>query len=317
MECKMKRVTILSATLFLLLLLSCGESAVSMMDPDGANTLSTSDGNPKDAEVCHDNMGNLSTAIHMFFGMNNRYPDSIGELEMIDPKLCSLKCPSCSMLYLYDLSSSGEVWTVTCPLPVKPNHSNVVNGVSSWPPDPSEWSSICHSNMRSLASACAMFYGSENRYPDELRELGTSGIYENWDRPCPGCGELYFYDTNSIGDTYSIHCPMPVDPNHGYVIDGICYWPQDTTGSQNTCRHNMMGLASGFAMFYGSYNRYPEELSELGTSGIMGNWDVPCPACGEIYHYSTDPNGQTYLIQCPLPWDPGHGSIVDGIISWD
>ncbi len=313
----MKKSVVPLALLFLLLLLSCGDSAVSMMDPDGGNPLSVPVDDPGHAEMCHDNMEDLSASIVMFYASTNRYPDSLIELEVIKPGLSGLTCPSCDLLYMYDLSANGEVYTVSCPLPVQPNHGYMVKGHSSWPPDPPAWPGICHSNMSSLASACAMYYGIYNRYPEELRELGTSGIYEFWDNPCPACGELYFYDTNSIGDTYSIYCPMPVVPNHGYVIDGVRYWPPDTSGCEDACRSNMMGLASGIAMFYGSYNRYPEELRELGTSGVMGNWDIPCPGCGEIYNYTTDPTGQTYTIQCPLPWDPGHGSIEDGCISWN
>lgn len=58
----------------------------------------------------------------------------------------------------------------------------------------------------------------------------------------------------------------------------------------------MRSLATGCLMFYGSYNRYPEELSELETSGIMGHWDTPCPGCGELYHYTTDPACTTFVI---------------------
>lgn len=312
----MNKLIVSSALLFILLLLSCGDSAVSMMDPEGCNTLSAPYGEPDYAEMCHDNMEELSTAIFMFYGMNNRYPDSLSELRIIDPELCNLTCPSCSLAYLYDLSSDGDDWMLTCPLPVDPNHGYIENGQSSWPPDPADWPEICHANMRSLASACAMFYGGENRYPEELSELGTSGIYGNWDNPCPACEELYHYSTD-LYSTYSIHCPMPDYPTHGYVIDGICYWPPDPSGGQDACRSNMRSFGSAFAMFYGSYNRYPEHLKELGTSGIMGNWDTPCPSCGELYHYTTDSTGQTYVIQCPLPCDPNHGSIEDGVCSWN
>lgn len=312
----MKKLVLTSALLFILLLLSCGESAVSMMDPDGGNTLSATDGNPGDPEICHENMISLSDAMIPFYGMTGKFPDSLSELEIIDPELCDLRCPSCDLPYIYNLSSSGEVYTITCPLPNDPNHGFVINGQRSWTPDSSLWPSVCHTNMIRLLYGCAGFYGMYNRYPEQLSELGTSGVMEFWMYECPACGELYQYSTDSTCSTYVIHCPLPWDPGHGYIENGHCSWPPDPSEWPSICHNNMRSLASACAMFYGMEGRYPEELSELGTSGIMGNWDVPCPACGEIYHYSTDPTGQTYLIQCPLPWDPGHGFIKDGIISW-
>ena len=285
------------------------------MDPDGGHTFSAPADESGQAEMCHDNMDDLSAAISMFYASTNSYPDSLIELEIVTPGISSLTCPTCNLTYLYDLSSSGDVWTVTCPLPFDPNHGHIVNGHSSWPPDPPAWPGVCHSNMTSLASACAMFYGAENRYPEELSELGTSGIYEFWDNPCPACGELYNYSTD-LYVTYTIHCPMPTDPTHGYVIDGVCSWPPDTSGCQEACRNNMMSLFSGCAIFYGMENRYPVHLKELGISGAMGNWDIVCPSCGELYSYYSDPACTTCVIQCPLPNDPGHGFIDDGVVSW-
>ena len=312
----MNKLFVSSAIFFLLILLSCGDSAISMMDPDGGNTLSALVDDSVHTEICHDNMEDLSSAIIMFYARTNRFPDNLNELEIIEPGISNLTCPSCSLAYLYDLSSSSFIWTVTCPLPDDPNHGYIINGQRSWPPDPQQWPGICHSNMRSLASACAMFYGSENRYPEELSELGTSGFYQFWDNPCPACGKLYKYSTNSVGDTYSIYCPMPTDPTHGYVIDGICYWPPDPGGGVEACRSNMMSLGSGCAMFFGQENRYPVHLKELGISGVMENWDLVCPDCGELYSYYLDSIDSTYVIQCPLPNDPCHGSIEDGMISW-
>ena len=312
----MNKVLVPSLLLFLLLLLSCGDSAISMMDPDGGNTLSAPVDDPGQAELCHNNMRTIGGAIWMFYGMTNRYPDSLSELEIVEPGLCSLTCPSCDLVYLYDLSGNGDVWTITCPIPVDPNHGYMLNGQGSWPPDPPAWPGICHNNMVSLASACAIYFGTYNIYPEELSELGTSGIYEFWDNPCPACGALYNYSTD-LYVTYTIQCPMPTDPDHGYVIDGVCSWPPDTTGFQDACRGNMMCLFSGMAIFYGMENRFPIHLKELGTSGAMGNWDLVCPGCGALYSYSSDLTGQTFLLQCPLPNDPGHGFIEDGCISWN
>jgi len=220
----MKISVVPSALILLLIFLSCGDSAVSIMDPDGVNTLSAPLDDPGHAEICHSNMRVLSNAICMFYGMTNRFPDSLGELEMVEPGLCSLTCPSCSLTYMYDLSGHGEVWTVTCPLPVEPNHGNIVNGQSSWPPGSGGGIDGCRSNMRSLGSACAMFYGSENRYPVHLKELEIEGIMENWDLVCPDCGELYSYYSDPAGTTYVIQCPLPWDPGHGFIEDGCISW---------------------------------------------------------------------------------------------
>ncbi|MFO8182642.1 MAG: hypothetical protein R6U39_00575 [Candidatus Aegiribacteria sp.] len=58
-------------------------------------------------------------------------------------------------------------------------------------------------------------------------------------------------------------------------------------------------------------------IRNLPSSEISGNWDDPCPACGEIYLYWTDEEVQTYTVQCPLPLDPGHGFVHDGMVSWE
>ncbi|MBN2586797.1 MAG: hypothetical protein JXA64_04485 [Candidatus Fermentibacteraceae bacterium] len=249
----------------------------------------------------------------MFFGLENRYPDSLGELVAIDPRLVLLSCPSCSLPYLYE-TDGFDNYFIGCPLPDEPNHGYMENGQAFWPPDPSTWPNVCHGNMIGMSMAIAMFFGQNDRYPENLDELVNQGLIPQ--QPfCPACSSLYIYSTDGQ-NTYTIVCPLPVDPNHGWITDGECSWPPDTSGCTDFCHSNMCCLASAMAMYYGRYNRYPEELSLLGTSGTMENWDRPCPACGRIYHYWTDEEGQIYLIQCPLPWDPGHGSVYDGMISW-
>lgn len=305
-----------AAAVFVLILaaaLSCGDSAERIMEPRADGSQGYSGGSPGDAQICHENMETLAQGIAMYFGMHNKYPDSIEELAEIDPEIYSLECPSCSLGYIYSREASRYI--LTCPLPEEPNHGTIINGWSSWPPDPPQWPSVCHDNMLFMASACAMYYGNYNIYPEGIADLVAEG-YLPVEPECPACGEPYSYSTDTLR-TYTIQCPLPSDPNHGYVIDGVSYWPPDTTGSQDGCRSNMTSLASGMAMFYGAYNRYPEGLKELGTSGMMENWDIPCPACGEMYLYWTEEDGQIYTVQCPLPEDPGHGFVYDGMVSWE
>jgi hypothetical protein len=296
----------------LLIFQSCGEAPQNVLEPiDAQQDMYGYDSD--DADMCHGNMLALGEGVKQFFGKFNRYPDSLAELEEIDPALCDLACPSCSLSYLYE-SDGYDNYTISCPYPCEPDHGFYMNGVPFWPLDPSLWAAFCHANMRSLASACAMYYGKYNVYPSELDDLIQEGFIP-FELKCPECNQPYLYSSEDLETTYLIRCPVPVDPNHGYVEDGVCHWPPDPPFA-GECRSQMRALASGMAMFYGKENRYPYHLSELGTSGIMENWDDPCPACGEIYEYSTDPQCTTYVVRCPAPIDPVHGSVVDGIVSW-
>lgn len=82
----------------------------------------------------------------------------------------------------------------------------------------------CHSNMRSLASAEAMYYGKENTYCDAA-DLVSSGVMDNAaDVTCPIGNAAYTYAADSL--TYSITCSAggPPDYPHGSVDDGIMSW---------------------------------------------------------------------------------------------
>ena len=300
--------------LIIIMVLACGDSAVSVFENEKDISGHSRD---EEAMICHENMRVLANACSMFYGMHNRYPEALRELEDIDPGLCTLSCPSCELPYLYEMDPQEDDYVITCPDPVDPNHGYVKNGVFNWPPDPPGWPSYCHGNMMSLATGLSMYFGINNFYPEDLRELGIAGIMDDWDRRCPACGELYDYNRDGSGENYELNCPMPADPNHGQVINGEASWPPDTSGFTDACRSNLCCLATGMSMFYGMFNRYPDELRELGEEGIMGNWYVPCPGCGEIYDYFTDSTGQTYSIICPMPGLLKHGSIVDGMSSWD
>jgi len=265
----------------------------------------------RDAEICHGNMEALSDGVCQFYGKYNQYPGSLDDLAAINPRLCSLTCPTCSLQYEYE-TDINDNFLIRCPLPEDPDHGFIDNGLPSWPPDPSNWQQACQNYMMHTASACAMYYGKYNEYPEDLQDLVDEGylpvVYQ-----CPACNIPLHYTRDTLEASYTIHCPLPSDPTHGYIIDGIAFFPPDTTGSEEACRSNMICLATAMAMYYGKYNEYPEELEDLGTSGIYEYWYTPCPACGRMYNYWTDAEG----IYCPLPWDPGHGSVYDGMISWE
>ena len=81
--------------------------------------------------------------------------------------------------------------------------------------------SACRSNMRSLASAEAMYYGKFNYYADAAG-LASSGMMENAvETVCPAEGEY----TINVDDpsAYVISCAAD-DPVHGSVNDGIMSW---------------------------------------------------------------------------------------------
>jgi len=309
----MRSFTVIASLAAFIMFVSCMGASDSLMEPGTESSLGHSDTRLNDASICHNNMESINNGIFMFYGLNNRFPDSLAELASIDPELVSLTCPSCSLGYEYKNDGSGG-FLLECPLPEEPDHGFVEDGWISWPADSSTWLHTCQTYMLALRSACSMYYGIYNEYPSELQDLVNEGLIP-FIPECPECNAPYQYFSDSTG-SYSIYCPLPSDPTHGYIIDGITYFPRDTTNSQEICRNNMRCLATATAMYYGAYNRYPEELRLLGTTGIMENWWITCPACGRKYDYWTDEEGQVYAIYCPLPRDPNHGSVYDGVVSW-
>jgi len=87
---------------------------------------------------------------------------------------------------------------------------------------------------------------------------------------------------------------------------------------QVSCRSNMRSLASAEAMYYGKNNFYGD-IDDLVDSNVMENaGDVRCPR-DAASPYAVDGAGtDTYTIDCPDDGPPDylHGSVVDGIVSW-
>ena len=84
------------------------------------------------------------------------------------------------------------------------------------------------------------------------------------------------------------------------------------------CRMNMMVLATAESMYYGVYDRFPDVIMELDEFCEKAS-RLTCPEQGVGPHLLTvTPDGDHYTIECPDPqFQALHGSIDDGIPSWD
>jgi len=81
----------------------------------------------------------------------------------------------------------------------------------------------CRSNMRSLATGQAMYFGEYERYARSIDELAASDFMQNAsDMKCPTCNEQY--DLESDGQSYTISCPCD---EHGSVVDGRVSWQNE------------------------------------------------------------------------------------------
>ena len=84
---------------------------------------------------------------------------------------------------------------------------------------------------------------------------------------------------------------------------------------QVSCRSNLRSLGSAEAMYYGKYNTYGD-VTALSNSGMMENaGDVTCPT-SDLTYATTTANSTTYVIPCNIVDPMTHGSIEDGIVSW-
>ena len=85
---------------------------------------------------------------------------------------------------------------------------------------------------------------------------------------------------------------------------------------QVSCRSNLRTLGTGESMYYGEWNTYCT-LAVLSASGVMENANVvECPAANAVYAAAfAGGAANDYQIPCPNA-APFHGSIDDGIVSW-
>jgi prepilin-type N-terminal cleavage/methylation domain-containing protein len=84
---------------------------------------------------------------------------------------------------------------------------------------------------------------------------------------------------------------------------------------QVSCRSNLRTLGTGESMYYGEWNTYCT-LAVLASSLVMENaTQIQCPTANLNYAGTTAAGATTYTITCPNA-APNHGSIDDGIVSW-
>ena len=151
----------------------------------------------------------------MFFVVNNSYPEDLEEMGMAE-----LECPSCYLpynYYTYQDSLSSPAFYIACPDNSLQNHGYIDNAVPSWPQEPSEPDEyVCHSNMITISSQAVIFFAQNGTYPNNLREIGMAGTV------CPSC--FLPYELIGTETDFYVSCPMPLDPNHGYVENGVASW---------------------------------------------------------------------------------------------
>lgn len=166
--------------------------------------------------------------------------------------------------------------------------------------DGSRYADECHGNMYAVAMQQCIYYAVNGSFASTLEELGFYGL------SCPECGLEYLMEGDER--TYFIHCPLPSDPTHGSVVDGVATWTPGQQDALWACRANMRVICSRCAIFYAMNSRYPENLEEIGMGLCV------CPECGNPYVYHGDE--QSCYIECGMQKDPNHGCIVDGVPSW-
>ena len=212
----MRRYVLYGILLLTALLSSCTTGGVT----DPAMPEGQKDGkDPGYTEACHQNMTSIASECVIYYAMHGTYP---GTLYDLGTPYGSLTCPQCQSLYIYQ--GDQQTFSIACPLPSHPTPGLIVDGMVSWPP-PQGGARQCRSNMRTIASACVLFFAQHSSYPETLDELGPP-----FDRmTCYDCGlsyVFYSYDNPAAGECFFVGCPLPSEPNHGHIDNGIPSWPE-------------------------------------------------------------------------------------------
>jgi type II secretion system protein G len=81
-----------------------------------------------------------------------------------------------------------------------------------------------------------------------------------------------------------------------------------------SCQGNMRTLATAATMYYAEYDVFTANWASLDIMQDNAS-SLRCPEDASAGQYLLT-GGSTYTINCPWGGTPTHGSIIDGIISW-
>lgn len=210
----MRSFTVISTLMLLILSAACTSTGDDVTSPALPNLLNEANALDSFLYECHKNMRTIVSACVIYYAQNSTYPS---DLEALGEPYSEMTCPECGLPY--ELKGDQENCVLNCPLPGIPNHGSIINGVVSWPPDPGNEESDCRQNMVTIASQATIFYAYHSRYPNNLEELGMAGV------ECPTCGLAY--ELIGTETEFYVGCPMPTDPNHGFIDNGTPSWPDE------------------------------------------------------------------------------------------
>ncbi len=294
----MRSLTVISTLMLLVLSVACTSTGDDVTSPAFPNLLDEEKNSDSFVWECRANMRTIASQAVIFYATNERYPNSLEELGM-----AGIMCPGCGLAYC--LSGTANEFNISCPMPLEPNHGSIDNGVPSWLHDPEYEEYLCRENMVTIANQAITFFAGNNRYPEDLEELGLENL------ECPTCCLSYIYysyEDSAENPAFYAGCPLSSDPNHGFIDNGVPSWQQEEGPDEDICRGNLVTITNLAVIFRASCNRYPRTLEEIGMT------DVVCPTCNLTYELvSTDTE---FYVSCPMPSDPNHGFIANWVPSW-
>ena len=211
----MRFFTVISTVMLLILSAACTSTGDDITSPTVSNLLNEEKEQGSFLYICHANMRAIASECMIYYVNNSTFP---ADLEALGEPFSEMTCPECGLLY--ELKGDEEHFALNCPLPQLPNHGSIVDGVASWPPDPEQWEKACRANMRTIASQALMFFANNNcEFPNNLEEIGMADV------TCPACGNTYHYVGG--GTEFHVSCPIPSDPNHGFIHTCLASWHEE------------------------------------------------------------------------------------------
>ena len=94
--------------------------------------------------------------------------------------------------------------------------------------------------------------------------------------------------------------------------DGIHISAGVNLAERNSCRTQMMTLATSMEMYSAMHGNYPQNLEDLRE---VGGTVITCPGLHVQYMLNITEIGNGYTLKCPDV--PTHGSITDGNPDWN